>query len=116
MGDGTNYCDDNPEDENSPVRVEDWRDMAFAPGTDYPTVIDHTGKIWEQWGWEVLERNGFDKPNRFGYAPDGYVLQIGSRPDPKQPPSLIGSSPCFAGNLRSDDVKKELVLKQQPAT
>src|ERR1700736_2010547 len=50
-------------------------------------------RIWKQWGWQVIERDGFTKPNRFGYAPDGYVLQIEARPDPKYPPSLVGSSP-----------------------
>lgn len=61
-----------------------------------------------------MERDGFSKPNRFGYAPDGYVLQIQARSDPTQPPSLIGSSPCFAGTFRSDDVRRPAVI-QQPA-
>ena len=115
VGDGTNYCEDNPADSNSPVMVVDIRDMTLPPGTDTASVIAQTGDTWRDWGWKVLERDGFSKPNQFGYAPDGYVLQIESRPNPTQPPSLTGTSPCFTGDLRSDHVKKEIVLKQQTA-
>jgi hypothetical protein len=66
----------------------------------------------KKWGWQVIERDGFTKPNRFGYAPDGYVLQIEARPDPKYPPSLVGSSPCFPGNLPKDDVPRSPVIQQ----
>ncbi|BBX16524.1 hypothetical protein CRI77_21130 [Mycolicibacterium duvalii] len=45
-------------------------------GTDFAALIAQTGGVWQQWGWEVLERDGFNKPNRFGYGPDGYTLQI----------------------------------------
>ena len=113
IGDGTSYCEDDPADQNAPVMVVDIRDMTLPPGTDTATVIAEAGKTWQRWGWKVLQRDGFSKPNQFGYAPDGYVLQIESRPNPTQPPSLTGTSPCFAGGLRSADVKKPLILQQQ---
>lgn len=113
VGDGTTYCEDNPADAASPVMVEDLRDMKLPPGTDFTALIEQTGQIWEKWGWDVLERDGFNKPNRFGYSPDGYTLQIQARPDPTQAPSLIGSSPCFPGDLRSHDVEKPMILEQQ---
>lgn len=115
VGDGTTYCEDNPSGPDAPVHVEDWRDMNLPPGTDFNTVITQTGDIWKQWGWQVMERDGFSKPNRFGYAPDGYVLQIESRPDPKFAPSLVGSSPCFPGNLRSDDARRPAIIQQTSA-
>ncbi|MDG4668633.1 hypothetical protein [Mycobacterium sp. 236(2023)] len=95
VGDGTSFCEDNPSGDDPPVRVTDWRDVDPPAGTDIPALIDQTGALWTSWGWQVLKRDGFDKPNRFGYALDGYVLQISARPDPAQPPSLIASSPCF---------------------
>ena len=113
VGSATTYCEDNPGGPDAPVHFEDWRDLNLPPGTDFNAIIAQTGEIWKQWGWEVIERDGFAKPNRFAYAPDGYVLQIEARPDPKYPPSLVGSSPCFPGNLR-DDVHKPPVIQQSP--
>jgi hypothetical protein len=114
VGDGTAYCEDNPSGPDAPIHAEDWRDMNLPPGTDTATIISQTGDIWKQWGWNVIERDGFTKPNRFGYAPDGYTLQIEARTDPRYPPSLIGSSPCFAGNLKSSDLSKPPIIKQAP--
>jgi len=76
-------------------------------------AVAATGEIWKQWGWEVIERDGFDKPNRFGYSPDGYILQIQARPDRTQPPSLIGSSPCFPGDRRDDTVRRPPLIRQE---
>lgn len=114
VGDGTSYCEDDPADRSSPVTVEDLRDMTLPRGTTTQALVEQTGRVWQEWGWSVVERDGFSKPNRFGYSPDGYVLQIQARPDPTQAPSLIATSPCFAGDLRSGDVKKPLTLEQQP--
>jgi hypothetical protein len=112
VGKGTTYCEDNPSGPDAAVHVEDWRDMNLAPRTDFNAIITQTGDVWKQWGWQVIERDRFSKPNRFGYAPDGYVLQVEARPDPKYPPSLIGSSPCFPGNLREADIPKPAIIKQ----
>jgi hypothetical protein len=65
-------------------------------------------------GRPVIERDGFTKPSRFGRAPDGYVLQIEARPDLKYPPSLVGLSPCFPGNLRKDDAPRPAIIEQGP--
>ncbi|AMO61870.1 Uncharacterised protein [Mycolicibacterium phlei] len=86
--------------------------MNLPPDTETAAIIGQTGEIWKQWGWEVIEREGFVKPNRFGYSPDGYVLQIQARPDRSQPPSLIGSSPCFPGNRRTDAVDRPPLIRQ----
>ena len=107
----TTYCEDDPADANAPVHYSDWRDMKVPPGTDFSALVAQTGEIWKQWGWQVIERDGFDKPNRFGYSPDGYVLQIEARPDPGYAPSLIGSSPCYPGNLRRD-IPRPPVIEQ----
>lgn len=79
---------------------------------NFADLIHQTWELWKGWGWHVLERGGFSKPNRFGYAPDGYVLQIAARPDPTQPPSLIASSPCFPQSRRDSDVRKLPLLRQ----
>jgi hypothetical protein len=113
VGSGTTACQDNPSGPDAPVHFEDWRDMKLPPGTDFTGIITQTGEIWKKWGWQVIERDGFTKPNRFGYAPDGYVLQIEARPDPNQPPSLIGSSPCYPGNLRNDKIPRPPIIQQQ---
>lgn len=113
VGDGTTYCEDNPGSPDAPVHVEDWRDMVLPPDSDFAAIITKTGEIWKQWGWEVIERDGFDKPNRFGYSPDGYILQIQARPDRTQPPSLIGSSPCFPGDRRDNSVRRPPLIRQE---
>ncbi|MCV7039204.1 hypothetical protein H7I58_10725 [Mycolicibacterium moriokaense] len=114
VGDGTSFCEDNPSGDDPPVRVTDWRDVEPTAETDFGALIGQTGELWKSWGWQVLERDGFDKPNRFGYAPDGYVLQISARPDPTQPPSLIASSPCFPESRRDSGVRKIPVIRQTP--
>ena len=84
----------------------------FWPSRRSRTLIAKIGDIWKSWGWQVIERDRLTKPNRFGSAPDGYILEIEARPDPKYPPSLIGSSPCFPGNLRRDDVPRPPIIGQ----
>ncbi|SIJ22988.1 Uncharacterised protein [Mycobacteroides abscessus subsp. abscessus] len=117
VGTGTTYCDDEPKDHSSPIHFEDWRDINLPPGTNFNAIISHLGDVWKQWGWQVLERDGFTKPNRFGYAPDGYTLQIEARPDSKFAPSLIGASPCFPGDLRDDSLPRNpTVISQSTGT
>jgi len=60
VGDGTAYCEDDPAGRDAPVHVEDWRDMKVPAGTDVNALIAQVGGIWEQWGWDVIERDGFD--------------------------------------------------------
>ncbi|SCX11122.1 hypothetical protein SAMN02799620_01514 [Mycolicibacterium fluoranthenivorans] len=89
--------------------------MSLPSGTDFSAIIKGSGDVWKQWGLQVLERDGFTKPNRFGYAPDGYLLQIEARRDSTYPPSLVGSSPHFSGKLRSPNVTKPSLISQSPA-
>jgi hypothetical protein len=77
-------------------------DLQLPPGADPGAVIARAGETWASWGWYVVERDGFYKPNRFGYAPDGYSLHIMARYRPGLPPSLEGVSPCFPGDLPDD--------------
>lgn len=117
VGDGVSYCEDEPADHNAPVHFADLRDMKLPTDVvDFNAVISHTGDIWKSWGWQVLERDGFDKPNRFGYAPDGYVLQIRAAYPITYPPTVIGESPCFPGNLHQDNIPRNpAVITQSPA-
>ncbi|SIE09091.1 Uncharacterised protein [Mycobacteroides abscessus subsp. abscessus] len=122
--DGTRYagagilgCDDNATSHSSSIEYENWRDVVLPAGTDFNTIINQVGELWKSWGWQVIERNDFDKPNRFGYAPDGYGLQIESRNAVKAAPSLIGGSPCFSGDLEDKDLPVlPLVLTQTAAS
>ncbi|WP_079461660.1 hypothetical protein [Mycobacteroides abscessus] len=105
--DGTRYsrgrvieCDDNDTSPDAPIHFEDLRDMTLPAGTDFNAIIHQVGELWKSWGWQVLERNGFDKPNRFGYAPDGYSLDIQARVQSDYAPTMSGGSPCFSGALQ----------------
>lgn len=93
-------CDDNDQTTTGPANYEDSRVVTAPPNTDYPALIAKVGDIWKSWGWRVTERDGFDKPNRFGYSPDGYTLDIKAGPAhvPGAPPTLGASSPCFPGD------------------
>lgn len=112
IGKMTRYCEDDPRGPDAPVHVEDWRDVNLPPGTDFDTVIARTGETWKEWGWRVIERDGFEKPNRFGYTPDGYVLHLEARTKAGATPFLIGSSPCFPGSLRRDIERNPAVMTQ----
>lgn len=81
-----------------------------APNTDPESAIGMTGDIWKSWGWYVMERDGFRKPNRFGYAPDGYSLQIVAANPAGYPPTLQGSSPCFPGELARNNIPVPVVF------
>jgi hypothetical protein len=60
--------------------------------------------------WYVTERDGFYKPNRFGYAPDGYSLKIEARYRADYPPSLAGVSPCFPADMPKDRSPFPMIL------
>ncbi len=82
-----------------PVSFSTIGELKLPPGVHPDAIIAKVGDIWKSWGWYVMERDGFYKPNRFGYAPDGYSLQIMASPQPGYPPTLEGVSACFPGNL-----------------
>ncbi|QVI27289.1 hypothetical protein MN2019_24290 [Mycolicibacterium neoaurum] len=106
------YCEDDPAGPESPVHVEDWRDLKLPFGTDFDQVIAATGDTWTQWGWHVIERDGFEMPNRFGYTPEGYVLHLEARTDAGAAPLLIGTSPCYPGDLRTDIPRNPPLIPQ----
>lgn len=79
-------------------------------------LITKTGDLWRSWGLSVMERNGFEKPNQFGYPPDGYSLLIQAAYPPQYPPSLAVISPCFPGNLRKDGIPiPDIIHQSNPA-
>jgi hypothetical protein len=82
-----------------PISLTTIGDLKPPAGTDPNSLVALTGEIWKSWGWYVFERDEFRKPNRFGYAPDGYSLQIKAKAQAGYPPSLEGISPCFPGEL-----------------
>ena len=96
-----------------PNEFSDIRDAMFPPDTDPDAMIAKVGEIWQGWGWCVCERTGSAKPNRFGYAPDGYCLQIVAAGHNKNPPTITGVSPCFPGELVRDDIRVPAALKAE---
>ena len=109
-GSGNTPCNDEPTGV-PPNEFSDIRDALFPSDTDPVAMIAKAGEIWQGWGWYVRERDAFSKPNRFGYAPDGYSLQIVAARHNKNPPTITGVSPCFPGELVRDDIRVPAVLK-----
>jgi hypothetical protein len=87
---------------NPPVSLTTIGDLKPPAGTDPNSLIEKTGEVWKSWGWYVFERDDFRKPNRFGYSPDGYSLQIKAKAQAGFAPSLESVSPCFPGDLAND--------------
>jgi hypothetical protein len=85
-------------------------ELKLPPGSDPVAIIAQVGEIWNGWGWYVIERDGSYKPNRYGYAPDGYSLQIKAAYPSGYPPSLESISPCFPGDLPDDRSPFPMVL------
>ena len=76
--------------------VEVARDLKVPGDVDPKALIAKVGDTWRSWGWYVFEHDGFNKPNQFGYGPDGYRLQIEMSNPPSYPPTLTAISPCSA--------------------
>jgi hypothetical protein len=112
-GAGSNApCDDNPTGPGKPpTEFSTIADLKLPPGNDPNDVIAKIGDIWKSWGWYVIERDGFQKPNRFGYAPDGYNLQVEAAYPPGSPPTVNGTSPCYPGELQRDDIPIPEILR-----
>jgi hypothetical protein len=109
-GTNTAPCQD-VETGTSPSNFTTIGELKLPPGTSPDPVIATAGDTWKSWGWYVIERDGFYKPNRFGYGPDGYRLQIMAAPQPGYPPSLQGISPCFPADLPNDRSSFPMVLR-----
>jgi hypothetical protein len=86
-------------------------ELNLPAGVDPVSVVAQLGDAWKSWGWYVIERDGFRKPNRFGHSPDGYILQILAKDPVTDPPTLKGDSPCFSGDLPDDRSPFPMVLK-----
>ncbi|GAB3221006.1 hypothetical protein GCM10027535_18920 [Mycolicibacterium hippocampi] len=114
VGNGNRSCDDLPTGPDKPeMMFTDVRQVLLPSGTDTVGVISEVGSIWRSWGWHVFERDGFPRPNQFGYGPDGYRLQIESSDPPGYPPTISGISPCFPGSVASDDIQIPIVIPPQ---
>lgn len=96
------YCDDNDSGAAAPIRFHTIGELTGAPAG--AGVVTAVGDLWRSWGWQVLEREGFRTPNRFGYSPDGYRLQIVAAAVAGYPPTVQASSPCFPRQLARDDI------------
>lgn len=96
---------------NPPLTLTTIGDLKPPSGIEPNDLIAKTGKLWKSWGWYTFQRDEFRKPNFFGYAPDGYSLQIKAKPQPGLPPSLEAVSPCFPGDLPANRTPFPRVLK-----
>ncbi len=88
-------CDDTSSDSTAPIRFHTVGELKIPHEAESTDAIRTAGQIWQDWGWQVVERDGFRTPNRFGNSPDGYRLQIVATV-PGHPPTVQASSPCFA--------------------
>ena len=110
----TAWCEDEPKDpKNVPVHLLVVGGVKVPGDMDPKTLIAKVGDTWRSWGWYVSERDGFNKPNQFGYGPDGYRLQIEMSSPPSYPPTLTAISPCFPGNLKRDDLSFPMIISGQ---
>jgi hypothetical protein len=99
------WCEDSPADpKNAPTRFHTSGDLNLPPGADLDAMVRRTGDVWRQWGWYVYERDGFRKPNQFGYGPDGYRMQIVAAAKPGYAPTLSASTPCFPAAVARDGI------------
>jgi hypothetical protein len=93
-----------------PVSLSTIGELNLPAGVDPVGIVALLSDTWKAWGWYVIERDGFRKPNRFGYAPDGYILHIMAKDPVTDPPTLIADSPCFSGDLPKDRSPFPMVL------
>lgn len=100
----TGYCDDNDSTPTAPRNFSTIGELHSPPGTDNDATVRKAGELWSSWGWEVMERDEFRKPNQFGYGPDGYRLQIVSASPTSFPPTVNAISPCYPGTVARDDI------------
>jgi hypothetical protein len=110
VGSGNVGCDDEATAPDAPTRFDAAGDLKVPPGTDYMALVQTVGDVWRSWGWNVYERDGFRKPNQFGFSPDGYRMRIITAARAGYPPGLEGSTPCFPGNFARNDVPFPLVI------
>lgn len=109
----TAWCEDEPKDpKTAPIHLVVIGDLKVPDGMDTKALIAKLGDTWRSWGWYVFERDDFNKPNQFGYGPDGYRLQAEIANPPNYPPTLTAISPCFPGDLARDDLVFPTVVNE----
>ena len=106
-----NFCDDNDTRPSAPMHFQTIGQLNLPQGSDVNATVITVGGIWRSWGWQVMERDGFRKPNQFGYGPDGYRLQIVTAARDGFPPTVQAVSPCFPGTLARDDIEFPLTMQ-----
>lgn len=111
VGGGNIGCDDNATTPDAQTRFDAAGDLKVPSGTDSAALIQTVGEVWRSWGWYVYERDGFRKPNQFGFGPDGYRLRIIVAARAGYPSGLEGSTPCSPGTLAHNDIQFPAVLK-----
>lgn len=105
------YCDDGDSDPDAPMRFHTIGELKVPGHPDEARVISAVGDLWRGWGWQVSERDGFRTPNRFGYSPEGYRIQIVMAALPGYPPTVQASSPCFPHRIANDGIPIPDVLR-----
>lgn len=106
----TSYCDDNDSGPSAPMRFHTIGELKVPDGSDRGDLVSRVGDIWRGWGWQVAELDGFRIPNRFGYSPDGYRIQIVTAARAGYPPTVQASSPCFPRRIAHDHIPVPDVL------
>ena len=96
-------CDDVPWGPATPVRFHTIGELKLPGTITVAEAVTAVGEQWRRWGWQVVEREGFATPNRFGYSPDGYRLQIVTGAA-GHPATVQGSSPCFPRPVAGEEV------------
>jgi hypothetical protein len=127
VGATVSACDEygTVQNPNDTARYDDARFVVMPPGANHKDFVVKVGDIWKSWGWRVDERKGFNKPNRFGVAPDGYTLKAEVADDDplKYPVNFSGISPCFKGGKDRDAfipiatvITRDDLIYQEPST
>jgi hypothetical protein len=81
-GDNNHFCDDKFSGPGKPsMNLGTAGDIAFPAGTSLCAMIVMTGDTSRSWGWYVYQRDGFEKPDQFGYAPMATTCRLW-RPSP----------------------------------
>lgn len=96
-------CDDTVSTPIASMRFHTIGELRMPAATYGADTVSTVGQTWRLWGWRVVERDDFGRPNRFGYSPNGYRLQIVTV-GAGHPPVVQASSPCFARRIARDDI------------
>lgn len=69
-GGGNLSCDDNYTGPGSgPTEYIAATHVVAPAGVKPADLISKTGDLWRSWGLQVMQREGFEKPNQFGFHP-----------------------------------------------